>query len=222
MVATVPSLMVTTPLTKVRLMTARQRIWTASSNASAWVPSHLSPYLTYSFCSSSLLSPSTLFSLFVLSFFLSFGQRRLWTRKSTVTLRVQTPRSPSLSPPALKRNTKKLTRSLIKWCRTIGCQWVPPTILCNPAPPPPSPPNAAAAAAAADRTSFPVADGGLITHRALAFTISPTRLPSYPHLLATPHISTFKTTTHRPHPLHECVPEKPKAEPPDWLESKEN
>lgn len=40
---------------------------------------------------------------------------------------------------------------------------------------PPSPPNAAAAAAA-DQPRFPVADGGLITHRALAFTISP---PAY-------------------------------------------
>lgn len=97
-----------------------------------------SPYLTFSFCSS--LSLSALFLSISLCplFFLVFGERRLWTRKSIGTLRAQTPRSPSPSPLALKRNTKKLTRSLIKWCRTIGCQWVPPTSLCNPAPPPPS------------------------------------------------------------------------------------
>lgn len=98
-----------------------------------------SPYLTFSFCSSSLsLSSSFSVSLCLCAFFFFFfflcGERRLWTRKSTGTLRAQTPRSPSPSPPALKRNTKKLTRSLIKWCRTIGCQWVPPTTLCNPAP----------------------------------------------------------------------------------------
>jgi len=101
--------------------------------------------------------------------FLLFGERRLWTRKSTGTLRAQTLRSPSPSPPALKRNTKKLTRSLIKWCRTIGCQWVPPTTLCNPAPS--SCWYLAAAAADDARTRFPAADGGLITHRALALTI---------------------------------------------------
>lgn len=109
----------------------------------------LSPFLTYSFCSPSLSlsaisSVSIFLSLSLWPLLLLYGEQRLWTRKSTGTLRAQTPRSHSPSPPALRRNTKKLTRSLIKWCRTIGCQWVPPTILCNPAPPP-------HVAAAADR-----------------------------------------------------------------------
>ena len=112
---------------------------------------------------------------------LLFGERRLWTRKSTGTLRAQTPRSPSRSPPALRRNTKKLTRSLIKWCRTIGCQWVPPPApfpLCNPAPPPHF---------AAGAPVFQLFSAALYTHRALAFT-STTPSPLYlTHLLYFPH-----------------------------------
>lgn len=179
----------------------------------------LSPYLTYPFSffffSVSIYRLSLSLCVCLPSSCLLFGERRLWTRKSTGTLRAQTPRSPSPSPPALRRNTKKLTRSLIKWCRTIGCQWVPPpptpTSLCV------TPPPSSCWYPAAGGVFSPALDGGLTTHRALAFTITPP-LPPSPHLSPTapppPPAKSLPTI-----PLWWCEPGQVKvgrAERPSW------
>lgn len=116
-----------------------------SSSSSSHLPP-LHPFLSAPPIPFSSSSSTTSSSVFLFLLHLSrppppaapplWGTSRLWTRRSSGTLRAQNLTSAPPSPPALRRNTKKLTRSLIKWCRTIGCQWVPPPT----APPPTSPP----------------------------------------------------------------------------------